>query len=90
MVPVHELAALQTDRPREDVELVQAAKEPLGVIRCPSCKGLRSIAYRNRETSALCPECRRGDVVVRTQFHNYWLERFTLQEIREMARAIWS
>ena len=90
MVSVHELASLPPDSPGADVELVQSPKEPLEVIRCPSCKGLRSIAYRNRDTHALCPECRRGDVAVRTQFHNYWLERFSLQEIREMARAIWS
>ena len=39
--------------------------------------------------NAICAECRRGNVVPRTQFHNYWLERFTREEIVEMAKAIW-
>jgi hypothetical protein len=27
--------------------------------------------------------------VPRTRYHNYWLERFTLEEIRELGRQIW-
>ena len=38
---------------------------------------------------ALCPECRKGNVVPRTRFHNYWLERYSIEEIREMGRQIW-
>ena len=37
----------------------------------------------------MCDDCGSGNVVYRTQFHNYWLARFTMEEINEMARAIW-
>ena len=37
----------------------------------------------------MCADCRAGNVVYRNQFHNYWLARFTMEEINEMARAIW-
>lgn len=47
------------------------------------------MSVRNRDSRAHCSECRRGKVVTRTQFHNYWLQRFTLAEIDEMAHAIW-
>jgi hypothetical protein len=30
-----------------------------------------------------------GNVVPRSQFHNYWLERFSRDECSEMGKAIW-
>ena len=33
--------------------------EEVAVVRCPSCYGLRTISYRNRDTAALCAEPRR-------------------------------
>ena len=36
-----------------------------------------------------CLDCRKGRVVKRTQFHNYWLQRYTMEEIEDMAKAIW-
>jgi hypothetical protein len=60
-------------------------------IRCPVCKGLRGVQQRHAERSAnvACQDCRRGNVVLRSRFHNYWLQRFTRDEIHEMAGAIW-
>lgn len=88
---MHELVTRPPDRPGENLELVQGAKvlETPATVRCPSCNGLRTITYRNRQTGALCPECRKGRVVSRTQFHNYWLARFSMDEINDMGRAIW-
>ena len=83
---MHELAQEPPGWSGAHVELVQEA--PV-TVRCPLCKGLRSLAFRNRNTQAVCPECRKGNVVKRSQYHNYWLQRFSLQEIREMGRAIW-
>ena len=54
----------------------RAALEDTADVRCPSCLGLRTIAYPNRDTAALCLDCRRGNVP-RETFCHWWLERFT-------------
>lgn len=67
----------------------QAEPEEVAVVRCPSCLGLRTISYRNRATDALCLDCRRGEVVSRVTYWDWWLERFSAAECAAMARAIW-
>ena len=42
--------------------------EQLAVVRCPSCLGLRTVAFRNRDTAPLCPDCRAGEVVSRETY----------------------
>jgi phage FluMu protein Com len=86
MESVHELAARPSERSRSHLEFFQTAE--VTTIRCPCCNGLRTAA-RDRRTKSMCPECRKGNIVPRTQFHNYWLTRFSLDEIIEMGRAIW-
>ena len=54
-----------------------------------SCLWLRIVSYRNRDTAALCLDCRRGKVVSRETFRTWWLERFSADERAAMARAIW-
>lgn len=88
MESVHELATAQTGGPRTHLELLQD-QGAVVTVRCPSCKGLRSVVNKNRNPMRLCPECRKGNVVPRTRFHNFWLERYSLEEIRELGRAIW-
>ena len=64
--------------------------ESVEVVRCPTCKGLRGVAARHlTRQDRICPDCRRGKVILRSQYHNYWLKRFTQEEIEEMGRAIW-
>ena len=46
-----------------------------GARPCPSCLGLRTIAYRNRDTAAYCPDCRRGEVVTRETYRARTLQR---------------
>lgn len=59
-------------------------------VRCPECLGLRSVAKRHfLRSSGLCKDCRAGNIYYRTNYHNYWLERYTVEEIDEMAKAIW-
>jgi hypothetical protein len=54
------------------------------------CKGLRSVAARHvTRNGKVCKDCRSGKVISRSQFHNYWTVRYSLEEIQEMARAIW-
>jgi hypothetical protein len=67
----------------------RAEHEEPALVRCPSCLGLRSIAFRNRDTAALCPDCRRGEVVPRETYYVWWLERFSAEECAVMARSIW-
>ena len=88
---MHELATSANDLSGAHLELLQDEKapQPPATVRCPSCGGLRSIAYRNRDTPAFCPSCRKGKVVRMSQYHNYWLKRFTREEIEAMAKAIW-
>ncbi len=50
---------------------------------------VRTLARRNRESVALCPDCRRGEVVARDDQYALWLERFSAEECAAMARAIW-
>ncbi len=80
MESVHELAALPADSAGPHLVVVQAADE-IATARCPCCKGLRAVAARHVTRSKMCADCRRGNVVYRTQFHNYWLERYTMDEI---------
>lgn len=58
-------------------------------VRCTSCGGLRAISYRFRLSDAWCPDCRKGKIVPLSQYHNYWLKRFSLDEIQEIGKAIW-
>ena len=85
---MHELAPKPLSSSRPDLELLQA--EGVETVRCPVCNGLRGIQKRHlNRSSKICPDCRKGHVVTRTQFHNYWLERYSIEEIQEMGRAIW-
>ena len=54
------------------------------------CKGLRAAHLKHvQRDGKVCKDCRSGNVVTRTQFHNYWTSRFTQEEIDELANAIW-
>lgn len=88
---MHELASLEADSARPHLELVQNQEVgPVRTIRCPRCKGLRSVSQRHFvRSSGLCKDCRAGEIIHISQFHNYWLKRFTIEEIDEMAGAIW-
>ena len=80
-VPIEELSGAH-------LVLLQAPQ--ITTVRCPSCKGLRAVATRHvTRGRKICEDCMKGNVVNRTQFHNYWLSRYTMDEIHEMARAIW-
>ena len=59
------------------------------LVRCSSCLELRTVSYRNRDTAALCSDCRRGEVVPRENYYEWWLQRFSAEECAAMARAIW-
>jgi hypothetical protein len=60
------------------------------MVRCPSCGGLRGVCIRHRNRhSGRCKDCIKGTVVRREVFHHFWTERFSQDEISEMAQAIW-
>ena len=84
---MHELAPLPAGKPRKNLVIVQ---EELKTVRCPVCKGLRGVSPRHfRRGTHICVDCKRGHVIPKSQFHNYWTSRYTMEEIRELARAIW-
>jgi hypothetical protein len=66
------------------------AVEEVLVRRCPSCGGLRGVAARHASRNGeTCLDCKHGRVVTREEFYAFWLERFSIEELREMARALW-
>ena len=68
----------------------QTLTEELVMVRCPDCQGLRGISIRHaRPEPSPCMDCRRGKVVPRWTFCTYWTDRFTMEEIMDMAKAIW-
>ena len=76
-------------RERPGVRIGSEHGATTAVVRCSSCLGLRTVSHRNRDSVALCPDCRRGEVVPREMFYAWWLERFSTEECVEIARAIW-
>ena len=85
---MHELATIEDGGSQPHLVLVQA--EEVIVVRCPMCRGLRSVAQRHvTRNGKVCKDCRSGKVIERSQFHNYWTKRFSMEEIDEMANAIW-
>jgi hypothetical protein len=67
-----------------------AAAEEVVAVRCPSCGGLRGVSARHAaRNGGNCWDCKKGRVVRREDFYAFWLERFSPDEIREMAQAIW-
>ena len=63
--------------------------ETLKLVRCPECKGLRSVHSRREATAGRCFECKHGKVVKRETFWAWWQERFTMEEIEHMCEAMW-
>jgi hypothetical protein len=65
-------------------------------VRCGSCGGgfelsaRRARIYRNEGTAPRCSDCRsaRSQVVVTPALRRWWLDRYTLDEIREMAATL--
>lgn len=65
-------------------------------VRCSQCGDVERISerwYRTKQaqgTAHRCRLCRSVHVRQPTSAHyNYWLERYTLEEIQDLARAIW-
>lgn len=90
---MHELATIENDPASTDVEFLQQQKalDEIVMVRCPSCGGLRGIHLRNtrRHYSGKCFDCKRGRVIRREEFYDFWMQRFTAQEIQIMGKAIW-
>lgn len=72
-------------------------RHPTVTVRCPECGDTREITARQlRRTrqdgrQPLCNICLHSDPrTPPTQEHyDYWLERFTIEEIREIGTMIW-
>lgn len=64
--------------------------EPLILVRCPICDGLRNISRRHvaRSGGKPCTDCRKGHVIRREQFYDFWLEQFTPDDVKLIGDAI--
>jgi len=66
-------------------------------VRCRDCgdefelSARRARDHRNADTTPRCRRCRYGakPPKVTQAMRDYWLERFTVDEIRELAGAMW-
>jgi hypothetical protein len=47
-----------------------------------------SVSQRRATEGRKCPDCKRGRVIRREDFYDFWLERFTVEEICEMNEAL--
>ena len=66
------------------------------VVRCTRCGDIETISDRQLRRKQrtgrphLCSLCKEIRVKPPTEQHfNYWLNRYTIEEIKEMAQAIW-
>lgn len=92
MESVHELAEIPAGSSVPHLELVQDRGQPaeIEMVRCPSCNGLRPVSKRIvLRVKRTCIDCRKGQVVYREDFYEFWTQRYSLDEIKEMGRAIW-
>lgn len=87
---MHELAASAHVEAGPHLELVPRRQvDEVTLIRCPTCKGLRTCYARHeRRQSGRCKDCRDGRVVTREDYFGFWLEHFDHEQIAEMGRAI--
>ena len=44
---------------------------------------------KQAQNGTKCRDCKGGRVIRRDEFLAFWVERFTMDEIEEMAEAIW-
>ena len=67
-----------------------AAAEEVVAVRCPCCRGLRSVSARHATRNGdICLDCKHGRFMRREAFYAFWTEKFSPDEIREMGAAIW-
>lgn len=63
-------------------------------VKCPTCNAERTVntqvAYRIRtgQTTGRCTHCRTHDHLQPSRYHSYWLTRYTITEIRELAAGL--
>jgi hypothetical protein len=66
-------------------------------VRCSSCSDTFTLSARRarewRDRDPLCRRCRTPARELtdaeRERYRRWWLERFTLEELQELARTIW-
>lgn len=94
MVSVHELAEIEDDPEVEDLVSIPPKKlrreEPFEVVRCARCQGLHTVSARHARRKTMCRACSHGRTPTHIQeYYDFWLERFSMDEIVVMAVAIW-
>lgn len=59
------------------------------IIKCPECGERRSLTIRQARRAGKCPYCRYPlRIEITDRYRNFWLERFSMAEIRVLADTI--
>lgn len=91
---MHELAEIEVDQKTEDFEPLPEKKlrpsEGITVVHCCSCGSPYVLSLRHARRGTICKPCSFGHTPEPiASYHSFWLERFSTEEIRQMATAIW-
>lgn len=78
-----------------DAGKVRTTQQPFPTVwACPECGTTRKVSVRQMsryfagETAGLCVECREVPTVVTDELREWWLERYSLDEIRRLAQGL--
>ena len=91
---MYELVEIEADTENADFESFQSQKarrsEGVVLVYCPSCGNPHVLSARHARRHTVCKPCSHG----RSQepisaYYSFWLERFSREEIQQMAKAIW-
>lgn len=88
------MASIAADTEIADFESVpnkvRRNEDGFEVIRCPQCRYLHTVSIRHARRGTICRPCSHGHAPEAIEpYYAFWLERFSRQELREMALAIW-
>ena len=91
---MYELASVETYEQDSGFDCFEKPKkrrsEGFVVVRCGGCDCLHTVSARHARRETLCRPCSHGKTPEpREAYYVFWLERFTAEEIRQMAIAIW-
>lgn len=91
---MHELVAFPDDPEAEDFESfppkLKRREEPFEVVRCSACLGLHTVSARHARRNTICRACSHGRTPKYIEeYFDFWLERFSMDEIKLIAMAIW-
>lgn len=75
--------------PLISADLLSVAPSERVIIKCPECGERRTLTVRQARRAGQCPFCRYPlKIEVTERYRNYWLERFSMTEIKVLASSV--